>query len=136
MRQSEPAPPLSIKGSPLNPRDDEGNPMAVTELEHTELANRLVQAIGTEAAETLMQCIIPEGRDQLATKDDLKVLESTLRNEFAEFKVEMRSEFAEFKGEIKSDLSLVLAKQTRMYLTTLAGFMLTTWGALIVPAFV
>ena len=106
--------------------------MAVTEVERTELANRLVLAIGKEATETLMQCIIPEGRDQLATKDDIKVLESTLRGEFAEFRGEMRSEFADHKGEIK----LALAKQTRMYLTTLAGFMLTTWGALIVPAVV
>ena len=106
--------------------------MAVTEIERAELANRLVSAVGREATETLMNCIIPEGRDLLATKDDLKVLESTLRGEFAEFKGEMRSEFAEFKGEI----NLALAKQTRMYLTTLAGFMLTTWGALIVPAVV
>ena len=92
--------------------------MAVTEIERTELANRLVQAIGTEATETLMQCIVPEGRDQLATKDDLKVLEATLRGEFADF-----------KGEIH----LAIAKQTRFYITTLAAFMLTTWGALIVP---
>ena len=121
--------------------------MALTEVERTELANRLVLAIGKEATEKLMQCIIPEGRDQLATKDDLKVLESSLRgefaefkgemrSEFAEFKGEMRSEFAEFKGEVKSELNSALAKQTRMYLTTLAGFMLTTWGALIVPAVV
>ncbi|MCY3635130.1 MAG: hypothetical protein OXH23_05945 [bacterium] len=106
--------------------------MAVTELERTELANRLVQAIGTEATETLMNCIIPEGRGQLATKDDLKVLESSLRSDFADFKGDMRSEFADFKGDIR----MALAKQTRMYLTTLAGFMLTTWGALIVPAVV
>ena len=132
--------------------------MAVTEIERTELARRLVGAIGKEATETLMNCIIPEGRDQLATKDDLKVLESTLRGEFAEFKGEMRSEFAEFKGEmrsefagfkgemrsefagfkgeIKAELNSALAKQTRVYVTALAGFMLTTWGALIVPAVV
>lgn len=121
--------------------------MAVTEVERTELANRLVTAIGKEATETLMNCIIPEGRSQLATKDDLKVLEITLRDEFrsefaqlrgefAEFKGEMRSEFAEFKGEVKAEISLALARQTRIYLTTLAGFMLTTWGALIVPSVV
>ena len=95
--------------------------MTVTELERTELANRLVSAIGREATETLMNCIIPEGRDQLATKGDLKVLESTFRGEFAEF-----------KGEI----NVALAKQARVYLTTLAGFMVTTWGALIVPTVV
>lgn len=88
--------------------------MAVTELERTELANRLVQAIGTEATETLMQCIVPEGRDQLATKDDLRVLGAELR--------------AEFRTE--------LAKQTRLIMTTMVAFMLTTWGALIVPAVV
>ncbi|MCY3576837.1 MAG: hypothetical protein OXH53_05930 [bacterium] len=88
--------------------------MAVTELERTELANRLVQAIGTEATETLMQCIFPEGRDQLATKDDLRVLGAELR--------------AEFRTE--------LAKQTRLIMTTMVAFMLTTWGALIVPAVV
>ena len=85
--------------------------MAVTEIERTELANRLVQAIGMEATETLMQCIIPEGRGQLATKDDLRVLEAALRSEF----------------------HLAIARQTRIYITTLAAFMLTTWGALIVP---
>lgn len=132
--------------------------MAVTEIERTELANRLVTVIGEEATETLMNCIVPEGRSQLATKDDLKVLEislrdefrgefAQLRNEFAEFKGEMRnefaefrgrmlSEFAEFKGEVKGEISLALARQTRIYLTTLAGFMLTTWGALIVPSVV
>ena len=88
--------------------------MAVTELERTELANRLVQAIGTEATETLMQCIVPEGRDQLATKDDLRVLGAELR--------------AGFRTE--------LAKQTRLIMTTMVAFMLTTWGALIVPAVV
>ena len=88
--------------------------MAVTELERTELANRLVQAIGTEATETLMQCIISDGRNQFATKDDLRVLGAELR--------------AEFRTE--------LAKQTRLIMTTMAAFMLTTWGALIVPAVV
>lgn len=88
--------------------------MAVTELERTELANRLVQAIGTEATETLMQCIIPEGRDQLATKDDLRVLGAELR---AEFRTEM-------------------AKQTRLIMTTMVGFMLSVWITLLVPAIV
>ena len=88
--------------------------MAVTELERTELANRLVQAIGTEATETLMQCIIPEGRDQLATKDDLRVLSAELR--------------AEFRKES--------AKQTRLIMTTMVGLMLSIWITLLVPAIV
>ncbi|MCY4134710.1 MAG: hypothetical protein OXG30_07320 [bacterium] len=88
--------------------------MAVTELERTELANRLVQAIGTEATETLMQCIIPEGRDQLATKDDLRVL----------------------GAELRANVDSSLAKQTRLIMTTMVGFMLTIWITLLVPAIV
>ncbi|MDE0215351.1 MAG: hypothetical protein OXN79_02095 [bacterium] len=88
--------------------------MAVTELERTELANRLVQAIGMEATETLMQCIIPEGRDQLATKDDLRVL----------------------GAELRAYVDSSLAKQTRLIMTTMVGFMLTIWITLLVPAIV
>ncbi len=88
--------------------------MAVTEIERTELANRLVAVIGKEATETLMNCIIPEGRDQLATKDDLKVLS------------------AELKGFVHAEL----AKHTRLIMTTMVGFMLTIWITLLVPAIV
>ena len=45
--------------------------MPVTEIERTELVNQLVAAIGKAPTETLMQCVLPEGRDQLATKHDL-----------------------------------------------------------------
>ena len=46
--------------------------MPVTEIERRELVNRLVATIGEESAETLMQCLLTDGRDQVATKDDLK----------------------------------------------------------------
>ncbi len=95
--------------------------MAVTEIERTELANRLVLAIGKEATETLMNCIIPEGRDQLATKDDLRVLSAELRGEMA---------------ELRGDVDSALARQTRLIMTTMVGFMLTIWITLLVPAIV
>ena len=43
----------------------------VSEIERTELVNQLVATIGEGPAETLMNCVLPDGRDQLATKDDL-----------------------------------------------------------------
>lgn len=95
--------------------------MAVTEIERTELANRLVLAIGKEATETLMNCIIPEGRDQLATKDDLRVLSAELRGEMA---------------GLRGDVDSALARQTRLIMTTMVGFMLTIWITLLVPAIV
>ena len=114
--------------------------MPVTEIERRELVNRLVATIGEESTETLMQCLLPEGRDQLATKDDLKealkdyatkddlkealkVLETTLRTEF-------RGEFAMLRGHI----DLTLGKQLRIHVAMLMGVLLTLWGTLIVVA--
>ena len=57
--------------------------MPVTEIERRELLNRLVATIGEESTETLMQCLLTDGRDQLANKDDLKALENNLRAELA-----------------------------------------------------
>ena len=57
--------------------------MPVTEIERRELVNRLIATIGEESTETLMQCLLTDGRDQLATKDDLNALENNLRVELA-----------------------------------------------------
>ena len=105
--------------------------MPVTEIQRTDLINRLVEVLGEERTETLMQCILPEGRDQLATKDDLKALEIKVRGEFAEFKAEIRAEFAEFKAEIRTELRTEIAKLTRHFAFMLVGFMITIWATMI-----
>ncbi len=105
--------------------------MPVTEVQRTELVNGLVEVLGEERTETLMQCILLEGRDQLATKDDLKALEIKLRGEFAEFKSEIRTEFAEFRSEIRTELRTELAKMTRQFALMLVGFMVTMWATMI-----
>ena len=88
-------------------------------------------------------------RDHLATKDDLKVLEHGLRADFAELKAhvdgslsKVRSDFAELKtdfaelktdfAELKSYVDSALAKQTRLIMTTLVGFMIATWTPMLV----
>ena len=95
--------------------------------------------IGKEATETLMNCIIPEGRDQLATKEDLRVLSAELRGEFAEKHAELRADLAEMRGELAGQrgfMDLALARQSRLMMTTMVGFMLTIWITLLVPAIV
>ena len=101
--------------------------MPVSEIERTELVNRLVAAIGEESTETLMKCILPDGRGQLATKDDLNALKAETRGEFAEFRAETRGEFAEMRGYIDSSLG----RQTRLYATLLVGMMLAFWGTML-----
>ena len=94
--------------------------MPVTEVQRTELVNGLLEVLGEERTETLMQCILLEGRDQLATKDDLKALE-----------IKLRGEFAEFKSEIRTELRTELAKMTRQFAFMLVGFMITMWATMI-----
>ncbi|MCY4272512.1 MAG: hypothetical protein OXF00_07710 [bacterium] len=123
--------------------------MPVSEIQRTDLINSLVEVLGEERTETLMQCILPEGRDQLATKDDLKrlelatkddlkrlefatkddlkALEITLRGEFRDEFAQLRIEFAEFKSEIRTEM----AKQTRYFTFMLIGFMITIWATMI-----
>ncbi len=86
----------------------------VGEIERTELVNQLVATIGEGPAETLMKCVLPEGRDQVATKDDLKVLSAELRTEF-------RTE---------------MAKQTRFLMVTLIALVAPLYAAMAAQFFV
>ena len=52
--------------------------MAMTETQRTTLYNHLTDAIGQDAARTLMEQLPPSGWDQVATKDDLKASEERL----------------------------------------------------------
>ena len=116
--------------------------MPVTEIERRELVNRLVAVIGEEHTEILMQCILTDGIDKLATKDDLKALETSLRNEFrdefsklwgelTELRAENRVEFAQLRAHVDS----AMGKQMRLYVGLLVGVMLAVWGTTLVYAF-
>ena len=125
--------------------------MPVSEIQRTELVNRLVNAIGEESTETLMQCILPDGRDQLATKEDLKAVEAGLRMESADVRgafaklraefAELKGEFAELKGEfaelraefaeLRAYIDSSLAKQTRLNVMMFASFLVANWGVML-----
>ena len=132
--------------------------MPVTEIERRELVNRLVAILGEESTETLMQCLLTDGRDQLATKDDLKALENNLRAELAtkddlkafatkdhlkealkvmatkddlnNLRLENQAEFAKLRSYIDS----TVGKQMRIYVAMLVGVLLTIWGSMVVYA--
>jgi len=101
--------------------------MPVTEIQRNDLINRLVEVLGKERTETMMQCLIPEGRDQLATKDDVKALETTLRAEFGEHRAETKAGFAELRAYIDSSL----AKYNRQHVFMLVGFAVTNWATMV-----
>ena len=112
------------------------------------LMRRLIEVLGEEEAETLMESLPPVVWQNLATKDDLGALEERLmsamdtrftefksetRNEFTEFKSDIRDEFTEFKSEItneftefKSEIKVELADHRGEWKTELARTTRTT----------
>ena len=52
--------------------------MAMTETQRTTLYHHLTDAIGQDAARTLMEQLPPSGWDQVATKDDIEASEARL----------------------------------------------------------
>lgn len=76
------------------------------------MVQKLIDTLGEKPAATLMKCVYPDGVDVFATKDDLTALEGRMR------------------GYVDS----ALARQTRMLMVTMAGFMLTVWVPLTIAA--
>ena len=108
--------------------------MPASEEKRLALRNRMIEVLGEEEAEVLMESLPPFDWHQLATKDDIKgthkaidALGENLRTEMdAEFKM-LRAEKKEYRGE----MALQFAKQTRTMVFTMLGLSLPTWGAIL-----
>ena len=119
--------------------------MSVSEIERRQLAANLAVAIGEEATETLMRCILPEGRDELATKADLQVGLAEARAERAELETKLETGLAEARAEraaLESTmvagfarLETKLARQTRIHFGTLSAFILSVWAIFVAQLF-
>lgn len=127
--------------------------MPVSEAERMELVGKLTDAIGKKAAETLMACVLPDGRDQLATKADLEILRADfegLRADFEILRAETKAEFGEIRAELevlraetnagfvemRSFMETKLARQARLHYGSLAAFILSVWGVFVAQSFV
>ena len=114
--------------------------MAITEVERHELVSGLIETLGMERTEILMKCILPDGWQHLATKQDVELAEARMRVEFGELRGEfgeLKVEFGKLKGEVgelKGYIDSALAKQTRIFLFALMGFAVTIWLTLLLPA--
>ena len=123
--------------------------MAVTEVERHNLVQGLIDTLGEERTEILMKCILPEGWDQLATKQVVELAGERLRGEFGEKFGELRGEFGEKFGELRGEfgelrgevkelkgyVDSALAKQTRIYLLAMVGFVVMVWASALAPQF-
>ena len=74
--------------------------MAITETQRTTLYSQLTDAIGQEAARTLMEQLPPSGWDQVATKDDVKASERLLQRELKASEKLLHGELKETEGRL------------------------------------
>jgi hypothetical protein len=95
--------------------------MVLDERARHELYLRLEAALGTEAADTMMEHPPPVGWADVATKRDLDALEERMDLRLDSMKFEL---LATFRGELHGAVSA----QTKTLTLTLFGAMLTTSG--------
>ena len=123
--------------------------MSSSERQRLALLGRLVEVLGREEAETLMESLPAVHWHDLATKDDIEASERRLRSEmtaefkalrvetaaeFKELRVETAAEFkalrAEFK-EFQGGVALQFARQTRTMVFTMLGLAVPILGAVL-----
>lgn len=126
--------------------------MPASEKERLALLNRLIEVLGREEAEVLMDSLPPVDWHQLALKGDIFALKGDIEASEQRLGTEMHAEFtkvnaelhglrvetaAEFKTlraenkEFRGEMALQLAKQTRTILFTMLGLAMPTWGAIL-----
>lgn len=117
--------------------------MDVDEPTRHRVYSRLREAFGEEVATTLMGGLPPFPWSDVATKADLTLLRDELRGEMSMLRSELRGEMSKLRGEmgelrggmghLEARLSTQMSTQTRYFMVTTVGAVLTT-GALAFAA--
>ena len=126
--------------------------MPASEQQRLMLRNRLIEILGEEEAEVLMDSLPPVHWHDLATKEDMKAaqeardalehrLHTELNGRFAAFAAEVRGEFANVYAEFKTlraentqfqgEMALLFAKQTRTMVFTMLGLAVPILGTIL-----
>ena len=111
--------------------------MAITQTQRVSLYANLVNLMGQQDAEALIEMLPPGGWENVATKDDLKNLETTLTAALTETNAAITAGLAEATKE-RAQLAVDLAKDARreaknLYITvsTIVLATISIWIALL-----
>lgn len=112
-------------------------PLDVDEAARHRLYTRLAETLGEQPTSTLMSLLPPVGWAYVATKDDLRSLESSLRGEMAQLRSELRGEMGELRGEVATDIAGLESRLTtalRQQLFAMIAAMVTIAGLAVAGA--
>lgn len=101
-------------------------PLAVDEAARHQLYTRLDETLGAQPTSTLMSLLPPVGWADVATRDDLRSLESSLRGEMAQLRGDVTRDIAGLESRLTTALRQQLLAMIAA-MVTIAG--LTVAGA-------
>ena len=101
--------------------------MLIGEGQRRALHERLVEVLGVDQADVLMEHLPPSGWGDVARKSDLDHLERILRIEMESMETRLSSKFDAFGGELRAEM----ARQSRTVVFSSAVLVLGVVGSLI-----
>jgi hypothetical protein len=114
--------------------------MTVDDRTRLNLHRKLEAVLGQEEADTLMSHLPPVTWNQVATKDDLGTLGTTLRAEMQTLGAELRGEMREMRTELRSEMQMIrlelradFVEGTNRQIKWLATFA-AAWSSLLIAA--
>ena len=101
--------------------------MVVGEGQRRVLHERLVEVLGVDDADVLMEYLPPSGWGDVARRSDLDHLEQILRTEMSSMETRLLSTFDSFGGELRGEM----AKQSRTVIVSSSVMVVSVVGTLI-----
>jgi hypothetical protein len=119
-------------------RFPEGRIVVASDARRRLLYDRLVGAMGEDAAEVLMEHLPPAGWSDLATKSDVTHEGALLRAEMAQQGADLRAEMAQQGADLRSEIAKLggelrteMATQTRTLMLAMVTTMAASVGAAV-----